>query len=183
VQRSLILVTGGEGAGKTTVMSALLPHTPDGAKLDAEDVGQVNPFVFDGPFLQLIWSNVSEVITNYWAAGYATVITGSLLDGDTYASFQQFRTMLAENVSIYVVHLFAAKPVRDQRRIDRAKPSTKEWRDRVDAQYPAHDTSLRDNAGDYRNIAIDNSDQRPGETVDAIRSAIPEIYGETGTPR
>ncbi len=42
---SLIPTTGKEGAGKGTVLTALLPHTPYAAKLDAEDVGQVNPFI------------------------------------------------------------------------------------------------------------------------------------------
>lgn len=179
MQRSLILVTGGEGAGKTTVMSALLPHTPGGAKIDAEDVGQVNPFIFGQPFLQLLWSNVTDVITNFWAAGYSTVITGSFLDGDTYTSFRQFRTRVPEDVSIYVIHLLASKPIRDQRRIDRAKPSTAEWRDRIDASYPTNDTTLRDNAGsNYRYLSIDNNDQQPAETVATIKAAIPGIYGE-----
>lgn len=180
MQRSLVLVTGGEGAGKTTVMSALLPHTSGGAKIDAEDVGQVNPFIFDRAFLELLWKNVATVIINYWAAGYHTVITGSFLDGDTYSSLQQFRAMLPEGVAVYVVHLHASKPVRDQRRIDRAKPSTKQWRDRVDASYPHDNTSLRDNARDYRYVLVDNSNQELAETVAAIRTAIPEIYATAG---
>ncbi|MGP5291752.1 hypothetical protein ACTXLB_11190 [Brachybacterium tyrofermentans] len=89
--RSLILVTGEEGVGKSTLMSALLAHTPGGAKVDAEDVGQVNPFEFGPDFLDMLWRNVASVIGNFWDAGYATVITGSLLDGDTYDSFRQFR--------------------------------------------------------------------------------------------
>jgi len=176
MRRSLILVTGEEGAGKSTVMSALLPRTPGGAKIDAEDVGQVNPFNFDQAFLDLLWDNVTSVIANYWAAGYPTVITGSLLDSDTHASFQQFRTRLPNDPDVYVVHLSASKPVRDQRRIDRAKPSTKEWRDRVDASYPAGDTSLRDNADDYRYIPVNNEAQQITETLEMIMQAIPEIY-------
>lgn len=180
--RSLILVTGGEGAGKSTVMAALLPQTRGGAKLDAEDVGQVNPFAFGQAFLQLLWSNVADVVTNFWAAGYPTVITGSLLDGDTYTSFQQFRRYLPSDVAIYVVHLQASKTTRDQRRIDRPKPSSREWRDRVDASYPSNDTSLRDNAQDYRYVAIDNSNQLLRETIAVITDAIPEIYEKTFTP-
>lgn len=173
------MVTGGEGAGKSTAMSALLSHTPCGAKIDAEDVGQVNPFTFDQPFLDLLWNNVTAVITNYWAAGYHTVITGSLLDGDTHASFRKFRARLPDDVCFYVVHLTASKQVRDQRRIDRAKPSSKEWRDRVDAGYPSGDTSLRDNADHYRYIWLDNSAQSIVETVAAIMQAIPEIYSNS----
>lgn len=31
----LVLVSGEEGAGKSTVIRALLPHTPDAARIDA----------------------------------------------------------------------------------------------------------------------------------------------------
>jgi hypothetical protein len=177
------LVTGGEGVGKSTIMSALLPHTSNGAKIDAEDVGQVNPFTFDQPFLDLLWNNVTAVIMNYWAAGYPTVIAGSLLEGDTHASFRQFRRRLPNDIGVYVVHLTASRQVRDERRIHRAKLSTKEWRERVDASYPTNDTSLRDNAGEYRYIPIDNSMQSSAETVAAIMRAIPEIYGSTRAPQ
>lgn len=177
VRRSLILVTGEEGAGKSTVMSALLLHTPAGAKIDAEDVGQVNPFNFNQTFLDLLWTNVAAVITNFWDAGYATVITGSLLNGDTHASLQQFRERLPDDVDLYVIHLRASKHVRDQRRISRAKPSTQEWRDRVDASYPSGDTSLRDNASDYRYIPIANDAQDLSDTMAVIMELIPEIYG------
>ena len=180
-RQSLIIVTGGEGAGKTTIMAGLLPHTPRGAKLDAEDVGQVNPFIFDRPFLELLWNNVSNVITNFWAAGYTTVITGSFLEGDTHDSYQQFRTRLPEDVAIYLVHLQASRPIRDQRRINRPKPTSTEWRERVDSSYPDNDTSLRDNAHDYRYIAIDNNDHQIQESITAIKTAIPEIYGQTAT--
>lgn len=177
VRPVLILITGGEGAGKSTVMSALLPLTPGAAKIDAEDVGQVNPFTFDQPFLDLLWRNTTTLIINFWAAGYSTVITGSFLDGDTRASFDQFRAHLPAEVSILLVHLRAAKPTRDERRIHRAKPSTEEWRDRVDASYPDNDTSLGESSSADRYIPIDNTHQQVHETIAEIRAAIPEIYG------
>lgn len=121
------------------------------------------------------------MIANYWTAGYPTVITGSLLNGGTYASFREFRIRLPDDTGIYVVHLRASKRVRDQRRIDRAKPSTKEWRDRVDASYPAGDTNLSENAGDYRYVAVHNDTQQLAETLDVIMQAIPEIYGKSDT--
>ncbi|GAB3915055.1 hypothetical protein GCM10011575_46640 [Microlunatus endophyticus] len=175
-QRSLIVITGEEGAGKSTVMSALLPHTPNGAKIDAEDIGQVNPFTFDGPFLELLRQNLTAVIANFLDAGYTTVIAGSFLDGDTYDGLRSLRTRLPSDLALYVVQLRASKIVRDQRRIARPKPSSQEWRDRVDAGYPIGDTSLQDNAYDYRYLMIDNSDQQLDETVAAIKLAIPEVY-------
>lgn len=122
------------------------------------------------------------MITNYWTAGYSTVITGSLLNGDTHASFQKFRNRLPDDVCIHLVHLTASKQVRDQRRIDRAKPSSKQWRDRVDASYPTDDTSLRDNASDYRYIPVDSSTQSLADTIAVITQAIPEIYSSDPSP-
>lgn len=183
LSRSLILVTGEEGAGKSTVMTALLPHTPAGAKIDGEDVGQVNPFSFNQTFLNLLWNNVAAVITNFWNAGCSTVITGSLLNGDTDDSLQQFRTRLPDDVYLYVVQLSASKHVRDQRRITRAKPSTKEWRDRVDASFPAGDTSLRDNASDYRYIPVNNDAQHLTQTLAMIMQAVPEINPDHASGR
>lgn len=119
------------------------------------------------------------MIAKYCTAGYPTVITGSLLDSDTHTSFRQFRMRLPDDIDIYLIHLSASKPVRDQRRIDRAKPSTKEWRDRVDASYPAGDTSLRDNASDYRYIPVRNDAQQLTETLDMIMQAIPKIYSNS----
>lgn len=175
-RRSLILVTGEEGAGKTTVMQALLPQLPNAAKLDAEDVGQVNPFTMDEPFVRLLWDNVLAVITNFWAAGYPTVVTGSFLVEDSSARYRQFRSELPDGIDVYLVHLHASKAVRDRRRIDRSKPSTKEWRDRVDAIYP-DDTDLRNADSDYRYIRIDNDTQSVSGTISAIRMAIPELFG------
>lgn len=118
---------------------------------------------------------------NFWEAGYSTVISGSLLDGDTHSSFQEFRAHVPRDVLIYIFCLSADKQVRDQRRIDRAKPSSQDWRDQVDANYPAADTSLLDNAQNYRYVAIDNSFREVADTVAAIKAAIPEIYGDTET--
>lgn len=44
------------------------------------------------------------------------------------------------------------------------------------AGYEQEINSLRANARDFHDIAIDTSDQTVGETVAAIRTAIPAIY-------
>lgn len=179
--KTLIVVTGAEGAGKSTIMSALLPHTPRAAKVDAEDVGQVNPFSFDQAFLDLLWSNLTAVISNFWAAGFTTVITGSFLDRDTHSSLQEFRDRLGQSPTLYMVHLVPSKAARDRRRILRHKASSEEWRDAVDAGYEQHTSSLGENAGDFHYIAIDNSDQTVSETVTDIRASIPAVYGGVPT--
>lgn len=174
-RRSLIVVTGAEGAGKTTVMRALFPHAPNAAKVDAEDVGQVNPFRMDEPFIRLLWDNVRGLICNFWAAGYSTVITGSFLAEDTYSRYRQFRSGLPDDIDVFLVQLQASKAVRDRRRIEREKPSTKEWRDRVDAICP-EDTSLMNAESDYRFLQVVNDVHSVSDTVAAIRLAIPEVF-------
>lgn len=176
-KKHLIIIVGQEGVGKSTLVRALLPKTNPGAQIDAEDIGQVNPFKFDSHFKHLLWKNVSTLIKNYWSAGLTTVIAGSFLNN--YEDYREFRAYLPEEVSIYLVHLCASKSVRDERRIGRSKPSTKEWRDWVDKNYP-EDNSLQSVTADYHYIRIDNSDLSINEAICLIMEAIPEIYENAG---
>ena len=66
--KRLVLVTGEEGAGKSTIIRAVLPHTPDSARLDAEDIGQINPCPMDDDFFSLLRRNVAALVTNFWDA-------------------------------------------------------------------------------------------------------------------
>lgn len=171
----LIIVVGQEGAGKSTLVRALLPRTNPGAQIDAEDIGQINPFQFDSHFKQLLWKNVSTLIKNYWSAGLNNVIAGSFLND--YDDYRRFRHYLPEEISIYLVHLCVSKPVRDKRRIERHKPSSKEWRDRIDEAFP-EDASFQTVQADYRYIRIDNSELSIYEAIILIMEAIPEVYGD-----
>jgi hypothetical protein len=58
--RWLIIVSGEEGAGKSTIVRALLPYTPQGARIDAEDIGQTNPCPMDDTFFDLLRRNVPD---------------------------------------------------------------------------------------------------------------------------
>jgi chloramphenicol 3-O-phosphotransferase len=160
--RRLVIVNGEEGAGKSTIVRALLPHTPSGARIDAEDIGQTNPCPMDDDFFALLRRNVALLVESFWRAGYTNVVTGSFLRA--YPDYLAFREVLAEPAAaVYLVDLRVARDVRDQRRLTRAKRTTREWRERVDLI--PEDTSIREAAGaDYRDLRIDTQHlHRSGE--------------------
>lgn len=172
-ERNLIVIVGQEGVGKSTLVRALLPHTVSGAQIDAEDIGQLNPFVFDNAFKQLLWKNVSALTQNYWRAGINTVLAGSFLND--FQDYLGFRSYLPSEAQIFMVHLCAGKSTRDQRRIDRLKSSTQEWRDWIDEHYP-EDASLSSADADYRYIRIENDGSSLDKTIAQVIAAIPEVY-------
>src|SRR5688500_4417757 len=90
----LVLVCGEEGAGKSTIVRALLPRTPYGARIDAEDIGQTNPCPMDDGFFDLLRRNVAALVTNFWRAGYHTVVAGSFVRD--YRDYLAFRELLAQ---------------------------------------------------------------------------------------
>lgn len=180
--RRLIVVTGQEGAGKTTVMRALLESTPGAAKVDAEDVGQVNPFVMDDRFLALLHANVLAVVRNFWAAGHDPVITGSLLAADRPEAVEQVRRRLPGDVRLGLVHLLASTETRDRRRIARAKPSTEESRAAADRHAP-EDGSLAavpPSERGYDYLRIRNDEQTVAETIAAIRAGLADFFAVDG---
>lgn len=177
-ESNLLLIVGQEGAGKSTTIRALLNATPSSAQIDAEDVGQVNPWHFDEPFLHLLRANVADLTRNFWDAGYQNVIAGSFLRN--HGDYKVFREGLDRDVTVYVIHLCATKPTRDIRRIERPKESSEEWRDMVDRVDPESEYSTFDQAdADYRYVRIDNDGLTVADTVMIVRQAIPEIYANT----
>jgi hypothetical protein len=154
VARRLILIEGREGAGKTTIIRALLPHTPRGARIDAEDLGQVNPCLYDDTFWRLLRANVAVLVRNYWAAGFENVIAGSFFA--TRDDFLRFRDLVPEVDEVYMVQLLVQTDERERRRLTRAKRTTQEWRDRVD-QLDTGDTTLAANQDGYRYLAVDST--------------------------
>jgi hypothetical protein len=140
-RRRLMLIAGQEGVGKSTVMRALLPRLRRGAVVDAEDVGQVNPWVYDEAFRELHRRNVAALVENFWAAGYPDVVAGSFLD--TLTEYRAFRSLLSGDIDTVVVELVADKTERDQRRGTRSKVTSQEWRDLVDANHHPDDSLRR----------------------------------------
>ncbi|MFG1927780.1 hypothetical protein [Cryptosporangium sp. NPDC048952] len=169
----LILVTGEEGAGKSTIVRALLPHTPNGARIDAEDIGQTNPCPMDDGFFALLRRNVAGLVTNFWNAGYSNVIAGSFLRD--YADYRAFRRLLPAQPAVHLVELLVEKSERDHRRVTRAKQTTQEWRDSVDL-IPQDLTIRSATDADYRYLGLDTTDLDVTATVQHIKDAIPEIY-------
>lgn len=172
-RNNLVILVGQEGSGKSTTVRALLKETPWSAQIDAEDVGQVNPWQMDDAFLQLMWKNVACLARNFWGAGYRTVLAGSFLSN--VGHYNAFRQMLPDDANIYVVQLCAGKPTRDVRRAERPKQSTKEWWDMVD-QVDPEDTTFAVAQEDFRFLRIDNDGRAVSETIDQIRSWAPELY-------
>jgi hypothetical protein len=169
----LVIVSGEEGAGKSTIIRALLPHTPRGARIDAEDIGQVNPCLMDDDLFGLIRRNVALLVESFWSAGYANVVAGSFLRG--YPDYLAFRRLLAPPSPVFLVELLVAKDERDRRRVTRAKQTTQEWRDMVDLK-PEDMTIRHAPDADYRYVGIDTTELDVAETVRRIKAAIPEIY-------
>jgi hypothetical protein len=115
----LVLVSGEEGAGKSTIIRALLPYTPLGVRIDAEDIGQTNPCPMDDEFFDLLRRNVAVLVENFWTAGYVNVIAGSFVRH--YQDYLAFRQLLTRPSAVFLVELLVEKNVRDHRRITRAK--------------------------------------------------------------
>jgi hypothetical protein len=163
--KNLIIVFGQEGAGKTTIISRLIKYIPYSAQIDAENVGQVNPWVYNEEFLQLLWKNVLDLTQNFWSFGYSTVITGSFLG--LYSQYLEFRNLLPPDTHITLIHLFASKAIRDQRREKRAKPYNKKKSDWVDENYP-DDPEFGNHASELHYFGIETSDL----SIDATLSLI-----------
>jgi chloramphenicol 3-O-phosphotransferase len=172
-QHRLVLVNGEEGAGKSTIVRALLPHTRDSARIDAEDLGQTNPCPMDDEFFDLLRRNVAGLVENFWTAGYTNVIAGSFLRD--YPDYLSFRKLLTLPRTVFLVDLIVDKDVRDGRRVSRAKQTTQEWRDMVDLT-PEDMTIRQATDADYQYVGIDTTRLDVLETVRRIKHAIPEIY-------
>jgi len=171
----LIIISGEEGAGKSTIVRALLPSTQYGARIDAEDIGQTNPCPMDDTFFGLLRRNVAGLVENFWTAGYDNVIAGSFLR--CYSDYVAFRLLLPRPTAVFLVDLLVDREVRDHRRITRAKQTTQEWRDMVD-QIPEDQTIRQAADADYRYIGINTTCLDIAGTVQRIKRAIPEVYAD-----
>jgi len=171
--KSLIILTGPEGSGKTTVAKALLPELKIGASFDAENILQVNPFKMDAKFQKLAIDNSVDLIENFFEAGYQTVVAGSFI-GDV-DGYDAFRKIFKQKVNVYVLMVTATKAVRDKRRIKREKPSTKQERDWMEKNYP-QDETLKSADRDYKYVEVDSSSLSVKQTIAKIKKVIPEVF-------
>lgn len=169
---NLIIVVGQEGAGKSTTVRALVKALPGSAQIDAEDVGEVNPWQMNDAYLQMLWKNVADLTRNFWSAGYSNVVAGSFLSNIDH--YRAFRAVLNMPANVYVVQLCATKAARDDRRVNRGKETSEEWRDMVDRADP-EDTTLATENADYTFLRIDNDGLAVTETVDVLLRWLPEM--------
>tara|TARA_Y100000310_G_scaffold338639_1_gene428841 strand:- start:79 stop:591 length:513 start_codon:yes stop_codon:yes gene_type:complete len=160
--KKLILLTGQEGAGKTTIAKHILPHLKKGASFDAENILQVNPFIYNKKFQELAIRNSVDLINNFYNAGYTTVVAGSFF-GDI-KGYESLKKKLKYKCKTYIVYLSASKTVRDKRRLKRNKPTTKKMMDWIDKNHPK-DTTLMNTKKDYVYIEIDNSNLSLQKTI------------------
>lgn len=169
---NLIVIVGQEGAGKSTTVRALVKAIPGSAQIDAEDVGEVNPWQMDDAYLRMLWKNVADLTRNFWGAGYRNVIAGSFLSNVDH--YRAFRDVLNMPANVYVAQLCATKAARDVRRINRGKETSEAWRDMVDRADP-EDTTFAAADADFRYLRIDNDGLAVAETVDLVLRWLPDI--------
>jgi hypothetical protein len=117
-----VIVTGEEGAGKSTIIRALLPHTPYGARIDAEDIGQTNPCPRDDEFFDLLRGNVAGLVNRFWTAGYVNVVAGSFLRH--YPDYRAFRQLLTLPSLVFLVEVLVHKEPDQGRHPGRLCPVT-----------------------------------------------------------
>lgn len=175
---NLIIIVGQEGAGKSTTVRALVKAFPGSAQIDAEDLGEVNPWKMDDAYLLMLWKNVADLTRNFWAAGYPNVVAGSFLNNIEH--YRAFREVLNTPAHVSVVQLCATKAARDVRRVNRGKETSEAWRDMVDRADP-EDTSFATANADYPFLRIDNDGLAVAETVDIILRWLSDV-ADTGLP-
>jgi energy-coupling factor transporter ATP-binding protein EcfA2 len=172
--QNLIIIAGQEGAGKSTTVRALVKAIPESAQIDAEDVGEVNPWHMDDAYFRMLWKNVADLTRNFWSAGFRNVVAGSFLSNVDH--YRAFRDVLNMHANVYVIQLCATKATRDVRRINRGKETSEEWRDMVDRVDP-EDMSFAYENSDYIFLRIDNDNLTVSETVERIRQWEPGLFG------
>jgi len=164
-EKSLIIIFGQEGAGKTTIISTLPEYIPNSAGVDGEDLLNVNPWAWNEKNKKLLWENVIDTTRNFWDFGYNPVITGSFFN--YYSEFQEFKRKIPEAKNIMVIQLCADKEVRDRRRRERQKEYQKETSDWVDKNYP-EDQEFKEKFNEVTHLRIDSSKQKIEQTIAII---------------
>jgi hypothetical protein len=145
----------------------------NGARIDAEDIGQTHPCPMDDEFFDLLRRNVAGLVENFWDFGYVNVIAGSFLRD--YQDYLAFRQLLTQPSVVFMVELLVDRKVRDHRRVTRAKQTSQEWRDTVDL-IPEDQTIRQAVDPGYRYIGVDTTNLTIDQTIQRITTAIPEVY-------
>jgi len=163
--KSLIIIFGQEGVGKTTIISTLPEYIPNSAGVDGEDLLNVNPWAWNEKTKKLLWENVIDTTRNFWEFGYNPVVTGSFFN--YYSEFQEFKGQIPEAKNIIVIQLCADKEIRDDRRRKRPKKYQKEVSDWVDNYYP-EDQEFCKHSNELPYLRIASDKQKVEETITTI---------------
>ncbi len=173
--KKLLIVFGDEGAGKSTFAKRIVPHLKNGASFDAENILQVNPFEFNSQFIELGIANSLDLIHNFFEAGYERVVAGSFIN--TREQFDTFKSQLKYDSEIYVLQLVADKSIRDNRRLNREKPTNQEQMDWMDKTWPTS-SSLKEMAGDgvYTFFKLDNGGQTIEQGIETVKQNLSGFF-------
>ncbi len=163
--KSIVIIFGQEGVGKTTIISALPEYIPNSAGVDGEDLINVNPWAWNEKNKKLLWENIIDTARNFWNFGYNPVITGSFFN--YYSEFLEFKKLIPEEINIIVFQLCGGKAVRDERRVNRSKPYHKEKSDWVDEIY-LEDRDFRIHNNKFSYLRIDTDDLTVEKTISII---------------
>ena len=128
----IIIVSGQAGVGKTTTAKLLLSNIDKSAYVEADSLAVVSPFIFNDDLVVLCLNNALSVISNYFTAGYSTVIFSGFLGKQSQLDY--LINGIKDKSDIYLVWLEAQKEVRQNRKKERNRDESdqEKWLNFVD---------------------------------------------------
>lgn len=173
--KKLLIICGAEGTGKSTISKAIVKHLSNGVAFDAENILQVSPFEFNDGFQNLAVESAALLIDNYFKHGYTLVVAASFLNDKKW--LDAFKAKLSTDCDIGILMINTSQKERDERRLARARPTTREEMAYVDTFHPIG-LSLRDSAkdGGYKYAELDNSGLSVESTIENAKKLFPDFF-------
>lgn len=118
--QQIILIGGKSGSGKSTCGKLLYEALEHSALIESDALIKVNPWTVDEKFMRLKLKNATNVIRNYWNAGYAHILCPGLVWNQ-----QELATLLSfipeYEKQIVLFWLETRKVERNRRRLKRGR--------------------------------------------------------------